>query len=231
MVEKFTYLGTTLSKSIVLDDDVNSRLAKARSTFGRLNRNVWNRRGISEATKIKVYRAVLLTTLFYDCETWTTYQRHIKNLQHFHMTCLRKIHGITWQKHIPDTEDLTRASLPSIFIIVMQSQVRWAGYVVRMKDHRLPKKLLYGELSQGKCSQGGQKKRFKDSLKVSLKSIGVTPSCLEYLAVDRDKRHEIIKRGAKVCETRSNAATELRRKHRKGTATSANATTIPWSHC
>ena len=40
----------------------------------------------------------------------------------------------------------------------MKSQLRWAGSVVRMKDYRLPKKLFNSELSQGKLSQGGQKK-------------------------------------------------------------------------
>ena len=35
----------------------------------------------------------------------------------------------------------------------------------RMPDHRLPKSLFYGELQQGKRSHGGQKKRFKDTLK------------------------------------------------------------------
>ena len=102
-VEKFTYLGSTLSKSIVMDDEVNTRFTKASAAFGRLNRNVWNRRGILETTKIKVYRAIILTTLLYGCEIWTTYQRHIKKLN-FHTTCLRKILGILWQKHIPDTE-------------------------------------------------------------------------------------------------------------------------------
>ena len=29
----------------------------------------------------------------------------------------------------------------------MQSLLCWAGHVVHMKDHHLPKKLLYGELS------------------------------------------------------------------------------------
>ena len=52
----------------------------------------------------------------------------------------------------------------------MQSQFRWADHVVRIKDHRLPKKLLHGELSQSRLSHGGQKKRFKDTLKVSQKS-------------------------------------------------------------
>ena len=118
-IEKFTYFGSTLF--IVMDDDVNIRLAKSSAAFGRLKRNEWNRRGISEATKIKVYQAVVLTTFLYGCETLTTYQRHIKNLNHFHTSCLRKIIGSTLQKNIPDTEVLTRATLPIIFTILTQS--------------------------------------------------------------------------------------------------------------
>ena len=46
---------------------------------------------------------------------------------------------------------------------MMQSQLRWAGHVARMPVCRLPKRLFYGELQEGKRSQGGQKKRFKDN--------------------------------------------------------------------
>ena len=80
-----------------------------------------------------------------------------------------------------------------------------------MKDHCLSKKLLYIELSQGKRSQEGQKKHFKDTLKVSMKSFGIAPNCLEYLVQDRQKWHKVIKHGAKACETRRNAVTELHR--------------------
>ena len=40
VVRKFIYLSSTLSKSIVMDDEVNTRLAKASVAFGRLNKNV-----------------------------------------------------------------------------------------------------------------------------------------------------------------------------------------------
>ena len=76
-----------------------------------------------------------------------------------------------------------------------------------------------------------QKKRFKDTLKVSKKSFGITDNNLEYLAQDRDKWRKVVKQGAKACKARSNAATELRGKLRKDTATSASADTIPRSHC
>ena len=87
--------------------------------------------------------------------------------------------GTKWQcqEHISDTEVLTWASLTSIYTIFIQSLLRWAGHVVRVKDHCLLKKLLFCELSQGKRSQGGQKKCFKDTLKVSLKSFGIAPNC------------------------------------------------------
>ena len=179
-MDKFTYLGNSISRNVVIDDEVDARLAKASAAFGRLHR-----RGITTKTKIKVYWAIVLTTLLYGCETWTVYQRHVRKLNHFHTTCLRKLLGIKWQDKIPDTEVLTCADLPSIYTILMQSQVRWAGHVARMSNVRLPKKLLFGELQQGKRSQGGQKKRFKDTLKASLKAFNISHNTWEQSAQHR----------------------------------------------
>ena len=53
VVEKFTYLDSTLSRTVVIDDKVNTRLAKASEAFGRLHKNVWGRRGITTETKIR----------------------------------------------------------------------------------------------------------------------------------------------------------------------------------
>ena len=90
----------------------------------------------------------------------------------------------------------------------------------KIKTDIINEKLLYSKLSQGERSQGNQKKCFKDILKVSMKSFGITPNCLEYLVQDRDKWHKVVKWGVEVYEARRNAATELHRKLKKGTATS-----------
>ena len=152
-VDKFTYLGSRLSRAVVIDDEVEARLAKASSSFGRPTSYVWNRLGITRETKIKVYRAVVLTTLLYGSETWTVYRRHAARLNHFHTTNLRKLLGIKWQDKILDTEVLARAGLPSIHTLLKKAQIRWAGHVAQMPDSRLPKKLLYGELQHGKRSR------------------------------------------------------------------------------
>ena len=94
VVEKLIYLSSTLFKAIVMDYEMNTRLAKSSAAFGQLNRNVWNWKGILEATKIKVYQAIV-TTLLHGCEMWTTYQWHIKKVNHFHTTCQKKILSIT----------------------------------------------------------------------------------------------------------------------------------------
>ena len=231
VVDKFTYLGSTLSRTVLMDDEQNARLAKASAAFGRLDKNVWSRRGITAKTKIKVYRAAVLTSLLYGCETWTVYQRHAKKLNHFHTTCLRRILGIKWQEKIPDTEVLDRAGLPSIHTILMQSQLRWARHVARMAEHRLPKKLMFGELLEGKRSQGRQKKRFKDTMKVSLKAFGIEHTSWEQVAQDRNKWRRAIKLGAKACEENRTAAAMQRRAVRKGNATPPTVVTIPCPHC
>ena len=76
VVDKFTYLGSTLSRAVHIDDEVTARIAKASVAFGRLRANVWERGRIKLDTKLKVYKAVVLPTLLYACETWTVYQRH-----------------------------------------------------------------------------------------------------------------------------------------------------------
>ena len=50
-VDKFTYLGSTLSRSVHIGDEVDTRIAKASSAFGRLRSSVWERKGISLPTK------------------------------------------------------------------------------------------------------------------------------------------------------------------------------------
>ena len=83
VVDKFTYFGSTLSRVVHIDDEVNARIAKASAAFGRLRESIWDRSGIRLDTKLKVYRSVVLPTLLYACETWTVYQRHVKRLNHY----------------------------------------------------------------------------------------------------------------------------------------------------
>ena len=41
VVDKFTFLGSTLSRAVHIDDEVTGRTAKASVAFGRVHANVW----------------------------------------------------------------------------------------------------------------------------------------------------------------------------------------------
>ena len=126
VVDKFTYLGSTLSRVVHIDDEVNARIAIASAAFSRLRGSIWDRSGIRLNTKLKVYRSVVLPTQLYACETWTVYQRYAR-LNHFHISCLRKLLKIKWQDRIPETEVLKRAGMQSVHTLLKLAQLRWTG--------------------------------------------------------------------------------------------------------
>ena len=81
--DKFSYLGSTLSIAVHIDDEVTARIAQVSIAFGRLHGNIWDQSRIRLDTKLKVYKAVVLPILLYVCETWTVYQRHAKRIKPF----------------------------------------------------------------------------------------------------------------------------------------------------
>ena len=127
VIDKFTSFGSTLSRVVHIDDEVNARIAT--TAFCRLRGSIWDRSGIRLDTKLKVYRSVVLPTLLYACESWTVYQRHAKRLNHFHTSCLRKLLKIKWQDRIPDIEVLKRAGMQSVHTLLKLAQLRWTGHV------------------------------------------------------------------------------------------------------
>ncbi|BHF80763.1 hypothetical protein SprV_0702389100 [Sparganum proliferum] len=211
VVENFPYLGGTLSHNTKIDDEVANRISKASQAFGRLQSTVWNRHGLQLSTKLKMYKAVILPTLLYGAETWTVYSKQARRLNHFHLSCLRRILRLNWQDRIPDTEVLERTGILSIYTILRQMQLRWSGHLVRMDDERLPKRLFYGDVATGSRRQGGQIRRYKDTLKSSLKRLQINPTNWEELALDRPTWRRAVKTGAAIYEANRIAAAKVKR--------------------
>ena len=53
------------------------------------------------------------------------------------------------------------AKVTSIQAMLLKTQLRWVGHVSMMKDHRLPKIVLYGELSTGHRDKGAPRRHFE----------------------------------------------------------------------
>nr|VZI27581.1 unnamed protein product [Spirometra erinaceieuropaei] len=162
-----------------------------------------------------MYKAVILPTLLYGAETWTVYTRQARRLNHFHLSCLRRILRVNWQDRIPDTDVLERTGILSIYSMLRQMQLRWSGHLVRMDDERLPKRLFYGDVATGSRRQGGPIRRYKDTLKSSLKRLHINPTNWEELARDRPTWRRTVKTGAAIHGANRIAAAKVKREARK----------------
>ena len=94
MCKNFTYLGSTVSESASLDQEITLRMGKASAAYGKLQKRLWRNRHVTIRTKCKVHHAVVLSTLIYSAETWTIYQSQVKKLQAYMMRYLREIMNI-----------------------------------------------------------------------------------------------------------------------------------------
>ena len=67
----------------------------------------------------------------------------------------------------------------------MQSQLRWAGHVIRMSDERIPKVLMYGQLDSGHRNVGRPWLGYKDKLKSNLAAVSIPYGTFEQVALER----------------------------------------------
>ena len=74
--------------------------------------------------------------------------------------------------------------MQSVHSLLKFAQLIWTGHGTRMPDERLPKNVFYGELQEGKRSQGGQIKRYKETFKASLRDFNIPTESWEHATQD-----------------------------------------------
>nr|VZI52122.1 unnamed protein product [Spirometra erinaceieuropaei] len=163
----------------------------------------------------KDYKAVILPPLLYGAETWTVYTKQARQLNHFHFSCFRCILRLNWQDRIPDTDVLQCTGILSNYAMLRQMQLRWSGHLVRMDDERIPKRIFYGDVAKGSRRQGGQFRRYNDTLKSTLKRLQINPTNWEEVALDRPTWRRTVKTGAAIYEANRIAAAKAKREARK----------------
>ena len=183
-VSIFKYLGAIISNDASIDAEITSQISRATVAFGRLTKRLWLNRNVRFSTKISVYRAAVITSLLYGCETWTLKRKHIICLEKFHQSCIRKIARIRWFHKVTNYEVLEHCNIPSALSMVESSCLRWTGHVVRMDNSRIPKALLYGRLSAGTSRQGNHK-TYSSNVKSILRSCDIDCMHLETEAENR----------------------------------------------
>ena len=216
-VKSFKYLGSTITSNASLDAELDTRIAKAAAVMTKLSKRVWNNKKLTLHTKLQVYNSCVVSILTYASETWTLYARQERRINNFHLRCLRRILGISWEQHLPDTEVLKQANTLSMFAILRQRRLRWLGHVHRMAPSRLPRSILYGELQAGERPVGRPRLRYKDVCKKDLQLTGIGVKEWASLAMEREAWRHLVSGGVKEAESkRVSLAKEKRRRRKEG---------------
>ncbi|XP_010764526.1 uncharacterized protein [Notothenia coriiceps] len=136
-VDQFMYLGSTISSDLSLVKEIQTRIGKAATSFSRLRSRAWSNKYLTERTKTRIYQCCVVSVLLYGSEAWSTYARHERELNAFHMRCLRNILGITWRDKVTNEAVLARTGSKSMFPTLKVRRLRWLGHLRRMPDGRL----------------------------------------------------------------------------------------------
>nr|VZI15280.1 unnamed protein product [Spirometra erinaceieuropaei] len=83
-----------------------------------------------------------------------------------------------------------------------------------MDDERLPERLFYGDVATDTRCQGGQIRRYRDTLKSCLRRLHINPAKWRDLARDRPTGSGTVKIGAAFYEVNSIAVTKTQREAR-----------------
>jgi hypothetical protein len=135
-VDKFTYLGATMSTEGGGEEDIQERLKKARAVFRNLNKT-WKSSVFSRNTKIRIFNTVVKPTLLYGCETWKMTEGNNKMIDYFQTKCLGRILGVFWPNVKSNEELLDTSKCRKFSEEVKRRRWQWIGHISRRdrEDH------------------------------------------------------------------------------------------------
>ena len=160
-------------------------------------------------------RHVFLVPSYNSSEAWTTYTRQEKELNSFHLRCLRRILDISWQDKITNTEVLERASSFSLYTLLSQRRLRWLGHVHRMANGRIRKDMLYGELVTGTRTVGRPYLRYRESCKRDMKVAGIDITTWEVAVDEHGHWRAVVKTGMERADENRSVHEAVKREKRK----------------
>jgi hypothetical protein len=129
-VQQFTYLGSELSPKGGAELDVEKRINKARTAFGKLSK-IWQSNIFSLRTKLRLFNSNVKSVLLYGCETWKVTVSITKKLQTYTNRCLRRILKIRWPRIISNNELWQITGQTRIQNEIRRRKWRWIGHTLR----------------------------------------------------------------------------------------------------
>ena len=89
-MEKFQYLGTTLTNQNSIQEEIKSKLKSGNACYPSVQ-NLLSSSLLPTNLKIKIYKTTVLPVVLYECEPWSLTMRKERKLRVFENKLLRKV--------------------------------------------------------------------------------------------------------------------------------------------
>ncbi|CAB1097697.1 unnamed protein product [Ectocarpus sp. CCAP 1310/34] len=159
--DRFVYLERIISADGKADREITSRSCRAWKCYRRNSASMYDRRRANRQLKIRLLQSEVVETLLYGCASWSLTADHYTKLNGTHRQFLTRCIG--WSKRKRSDRPLSYAQAliqagceETIEATVRKRRLCFAGFVMRMEDNRLPKRMLLGAMGGGVGSRGGQ---------------------------------------------------------------------------
>jgi len=156
-VEKFKYLGKTLTNQNCIQEEIKSRMKSGNVCYHSVQ-YLFSSSLLSKNLKIKIYRSIIMAVVLNGCETWSLTTREECRLRVLENRVLRRIFWPKRDEVIKSRENYVMTSLmictsPNIVRVIKSRRMRWTGHVARMGEMRGIYRVLV-EKSEGKRPLG-----------------------------------------------------------------------------
>ena len=123
-VNKFKYLGVTISEEGGSEEAVSARVSAAWGKWRDLSRVISDKK-IPRKLKIKLYITVIRLVLLYGAECWTVRKKEEHILEKTEMRILRRIKGVTLRDKVKSVDIRKELGVNSIQEKVREIRLRW----------------------------------------------------------------------------------------------------------
>ena len=141
------------------EEDCGRRMSQASTSFGRMY-TVWLRREhIAETRRLRLYSALVLPSLLYNCEAWGLTAGNLSKVDVLHRKQLRCILGIKLQDKVSNERLYERCETCPVSTLIKQRRRRMTGHILRMFPRTPARKAMNIYLIQDSRGRPGRPRK------------------------------------------------------------------------
>ena len=133
-VNKFKYLGVTISEEGGSEEAVRARVSAAWGKWRDLSGVICDKK-MPRKLKIKLYMTVIRPVLLYGAECWTVRKKEEQILEKTEKMMLRRIKGVTLKDKVKSVDIRKELGVTSIQEKAREMRLRWYGHMQRMEEN------------------------------------------------------------------------------------------------